>query len=156
METLLGWLPGPHPPWWGCCRSSEHPFRPEVWIAFTLVECSPTLWCFTGHSWPRMGRIGKSRGPSLVGATLFFQIHWSEFYSQKHCPCVKKNSPPCRFHSSHTDNLSLPYSYSISQEICTRFCCALLCCGYAIVHNEFTWSIYPYSSGLLCWHWGNR
>ena len=46
--------------------------------------------------------------------------------------------------------------YSISLEICTRFCCALLCCGYAIVHNEFTWSIYPYSSGLLCWHWGNR
>ena len=46
--------------------------------------------------------------------------------------------------------------YSISQEICTRFCCALLCCGYAIVHDEFTWSIYPYSSGLLCWHWGNR
>ena len=47
-------------------------------------------------------------------------------------------------------------TYSISQEICTRFCCALLCCGYAIVQNEFTWSIYPYSSGLLCWHWGNR
>ena len=46
--------------------------------------------------------------------------------------------------------------YSISQKICTRFCCALLCCGYAIIHNEFTWSIYPYSSGLLCWHWGNR
>ena len=49
-----------------------------------------------------------------------------------------------------------PSMYSISQEICTRCCCALLCCGYAIVHNEFTWSIYPYSSGLLCWHWGNR
>ena len=46
--------------------------------------------------------------------------------------------------------------YSILQDICTRFCCALLCCGYAIVHNEFTWSIYLYSSGLLCWHWGNR
>ena len=46
-------------------------------------------------------------------------------------------------------------SYSISQEVCTLFCCALLCCGYAIVHNEFTWIIYPYSSGLLCWHWGN-
>ena len=45
---------------------------------------------------------------------------------------------------------------SISQEICTRFCCTLLCCGYVIVHNEFTWSIYPYSSGLFCWHWGNR
>ena len=48
------------------------------------------------------------------------------------------------------------WQYSISQEICTRFCFALLCCGYAIIHNEFTWSIYPYSSGLLCWHWGNR
>ena len=44
----------------------------------------------------------------------------------------------------------------ISQEIYTRFRCALLCCGYVIVHNELTWSIYPYSSGLLCWHWGNR
>ena len=50
--------------------------------------------------------------------------------------------------------LSPSEAYSISQEICTRFCCALLCCVYAIVHNEFTWSIYPYSSGLLCWHWG--
>ena len=48
------------------------------------------------------------------------------------------------------------HPYSISQGICTRFCCALLCCGYAIVHNEITWSIYPYSSGLLCWHWGTR
>ena len=46
--------------------------------------------------------------------------------------------------------------YSISHEICTRFCFALLCCGYAIIHNDFTWSIYPYSSGSLCWHWGNR
>ena len=47
-------------------------------------------------------------------------------------------------------------NYSISQEICTRFCCALLFCGYAIVHNEFIWRIYPYSSWSLCWHWGNR
>ena len=46
--------------------------------------------------------------------------------------------------------------YSISQEICTRFCCALLCCGYVIVHTDCTWSTYPYLSGLLCWHWGNR
>ena len=51
---------------------------------------------------------------------------------------------------------SYPKGYSISQVICTRFRCALLCCGYAIVNDEFTWSIYPYSSGLLCWHWGNR
>ena len=53
-------------------------------------------------------------------------------------------------------SILISMSYSISQEICTRFCCVLLCCGYAIVHNKFTWSIYPYSSGLLCWHWGNR
>ena len=46
--------------------------------------------------------------------------------------------------------------YSISQEIRKRVCWALRCCGYAIVHNEFTWSIHPYSSGLLCWHLGNR
>ena len=50
---------------------------------------------------------------------------------------------------------SLCRHYGISQEICTRFCYALFCCGYGIVQNEFTWSIYPYSSVLLCWHWGN-
>ena len=58
--------------------------------------------------------------------------------------------------STWQSNMNCRYQYSISQEICTQFCCALLCCGYTIVHNEFTWSIYPYSSGLLCWHWGNR
>ena len=39
--------------------------------------------------------------------------------------------------------------YNISQEICTRFCCALLCCGYAIVHNEFTWSIIHIHQGCF-------
>ena len=58
--------------------------------------------------------------------------------------------------TSHPLYRTNAHLYSISQEICTRFYCALLCCGYAIVHNEFTWSINPYSSGLLCWHWGNR
>ena len=58
--------------------------------------------------------------------------------------------------SSHNKPLLGHDIYSISQKTCTRFCCALLCCGYAIVHNEFTWCFYPYSSGLLCWHWGNR
>ena len=59
-----------------------------------------------------------------------------------------------RYMEASHGNLSI--TYSISQEICTRFCCTLLCCGHAIIHNEFTWSIYPYPSGLLCWHWGNR
>ena len=40
------------------------------------------------------------------------------------------------------NSLSAMGTYSISHEICTQFYCALLCCGYAIVHNEFTWSIY--------------
>ena len=67
---------------------------------------------------------------------------WSYSYYQNYC--------------YYTYGMHNYHSYSISQEICTRFCCALLCCGYAIVHNEFTWSIYPYSLGLLYWHWGNR
>ena len=32
--------------------------------------------------------------------------------------------------------------YCISQEICTRFCYALLCCGYAIVHNEYSHEVF--------------
>ena len=79
--------------------------------------------------------------------------------------CYDKSLALCSIFTEwfHTHFLSelikagmVTYVYSISQEICTRSCCALLCCGYAIVDNEFTWSIYPYSSGLLCWHWGNR
>ena len=38
--------------------------------------------------------------------------------------------------------------YSISQEICTRFCFAVLCCGYAFTD-------FPYPSGLLHWRCGN-
>ena len=62
----------------------------------------------------------------------------------------------CRIPVKKPWSILVTSKYSISQEICTWFCCALLCCGYAIVHNEYTWSIYPYSSGLLCWYWGNR
>ena len=39
-------------------------------------------------------------------------------------------------------------SYSISQEICMRFCFAVLCCGYTLAD-------FPYPSGLLVWHCGN-
>ena len=72
----------------------------------------------------------------------------------------QSTTKPCAYFLGYTVCVSTLdhhwLTYSISQEICTRSCCALLCCGYAIVHNEFTWSIYPYSSELLCWHWGNR
>ena len=60
----------------------------------------------------------------------------------------------CHVHADPTSSIHVGRSIQYIQEICTRFCCALLCCGYAIIHDEFTWSIYPYSSGLLCWHWG--
>ena len=48
-----------------------------------------------------------------------------------------------RYNYRLTENVSNPVQvakdiqrvYSISQEICTRFCCALLCCGYATVLN---------------------
>ena len=41
------------------------------------------------------------------------------------------------------------WPYSIAQWICTRFCCALLCCGYVIVHNDFTWSIIHIHQGYF-------
>ena len=48
------------------------------------------------------------------------------------------------------------YIQYIARNMHTVFCRALLFYGHVMVHNEFTWSINPYSSGLLCWHWGNR
>ena len=98
-----------------------------------------------------------------------FELQYKHFYSRKWigkcrlrngghfvsasmCECGKY----CHVVTSSWSVCNRVMTYSISQEICTRFCCALLCCGYAIIHNEFTLSIYPYSSGLLCWPWGNR
>ena len=51
--------------------------------------------------------------------------------------------------------LTLSHVQYIPRNMNTVLLC-FVCCGYAIIHNEFTWSIYPYSSGFLCWHWGNR
>ena len=86
-----------------------------------------------------------------ISSRLF--SYWALSWQMRKCVSHRRY-----FEAVMTLKTLLPYRYiySISQEICTRFCCALLCCGYSIVHNEFTWSIYPYSSGLLCWHWGNR
>ena len=44
---------------------------------------------------------------------------------------LKRISRGERFAARHY--IEVYIEYSISQEICTRFCCALLCCGYAIV-----------------------
>ena len=114
--------------------------------------------------------------PSASKATLmnmdkyFIWIHYERLHNHnkaKHNKTVciflgiYYTCPYITFNSGITIHKTLTlqwtkFEYSISQEICTRFCCALLCCDYAIFHNEFIWSIYPYSPGLLCWHWGNR
>ena len=51
---------------------------------------------------------------------------------------------------------------SASDEICTLLCCYFVyfcvCVevSYAVISCGFMWYIYPYSLGLLHWHWGNH
>ena len=96
---------------------------------------------FTGHRWIRR--------PKAIDADL-----WSFLWFAPWINGWVNNR-------AHYD-VTVTYSPEVAPEITiypkkySRFRCALLCCGYVIVHNEFKWSIYPYSSGLLCWHWGNR
>ena len=126
-----------------------------VWLAINVYPRSAAAVCAKNYK----------KYEKLSGELVMLRTNNSKYFSMKSCEiCVMISS----------DTLKCPWDiwmdsiwfnvmclhmtwlaiYSTSQEICTRFCCALLCCGYAIVHNEFTWSIYPYSSGLLCWHWG--
>ena len=116
----------------------------SMWISISVANIMNTVrhWCRVRHICvSKLTIIGSDNGLSTGRSQT---IYWINAAILSIGPLVK-----CQWNLHQ--NL-----YSISQEICTRFCCALLCCGYAIVHNEFTWSIYPYSSGLLCWHWGNR
>ena len=99
---------------------------------------------------------------ALLSTIEIILVHWFRQNMTIISQTTFSNSFPCMEFYFDLDFVEMclqgcdttEYTYSISQEICTRFCCALLC--YVIVHNEFKWSIYPYSSGLLCWHWGNR
>ena len=52
-------------------------------------------------------------------------------------------------HMDDYDYITCNHLSSISHEICTRFCCALLYCGHVIVHNEFTWSIIHIHQGCF-------
>ena len=146
-------------------RSTVHNFAPAV-----------TKFCvmWEGLSLPRDTKFGNCMGEIVDRRIIFIWslIHgsgWSRLikaepgdmlltwykstlWSWRHIWYEIFHNCRCRLN----DVSNRMWTYSISQEICTRFCCALLCCGYAIVHNEFIWSIYPYWSGLLCWHWGNR
>ena len=122
--------------WW----SVDSPFSSPV----DSPHKGPVTWKYISMSWCFMiwvkstcAKLKQTRINSASSACLLWY-------------------PLCALQQRSFCQLSWDEPYSISQEICTRFCCALLCCGYAIVHNEFTWSLYPYSSGLLCWHWGNR
>ena len=109
-------------------------------------------WNFVREPKARLWAHVQSFNLKFSWEVRFLQCINSERIFWRARETLVKQPPGCLLHCYH---LRLVI-YSISQEICKRFCCALLCCGYAIVHNEFTWSIYPYSSGLLCWHWGNR
>ena len=127
----------------------------------SLISCSPILLyfdnskCYTFSEIISLGIIIRFYLWSCVSTSLhiamglIIHLHFTEMSWS----C--SSDRPRHRHAMDTITALLDH-YSISQEICTRFCCALFCCGYAIVHNEFTGSIYPYSSGLLCWHWGNR
>ena len=123
-----------------------------------VCRCPCVKWWhgFLGHSWvllnmPFLISFNTSWWPTL-------EPHWSSttFHYHRILSLTKIRLTIQRAFEHWLFVGCMLCTYSISQEICTLFCCALLCCGYAIVHNEFTWSIYPYSSGLLCWHWGNR
>ena len=115
------------------------------WIQFRHVIDTQALSVWWGfRHWPHwrfsiMNISSAASGASFCVESIFVCIyHW--YFTMSNIFII---------------NITLSsefWIYSISREICARFCCALLCCGYAIVHNEFTWSIYPYSSGLLCWH----
>ena len=136
---------------------TRYPAGTLVRFTTVLLKRSPfTLWSLTPRSgfWHYLPNYSHARTPCMtfgMYCIIAKCIHGLIFHDPFRLDIITANYAL----------YSLPYvfaelTYSISQEICTRFCCALLCCGYAIVHNEFTWSIYPYSSGLLCWHWGNR
>ena len=54
-------------------------------------------------------------------------------------------------------NSSLSYlECSTFHEICAQFYCVLFCCGYIWFFLWIHRSFYPYSSGILHWHWGNH
>ena len=159
---------------------STHVYKPTSNKYATSFALQKLIWKYEpvysgGHVWKK--QISFTRIKSRAWMNNRIHIKWWDIIIHL-CPNLNGGlwkSMDTELHPAYLmdviiypfSNLSLPLlvkealeteivMYSISQEICTRFCCALLCCGYAIVHNEFTWSIYPYSSGLLCWHWGNR
>ena len=145
--VVIHWLIFPYPSGllhWHCGNLTIAPVPAKqpwwIWINtscdFIMNDCITTTKQSTAK--PCAYSLGYTVAPG--------GIVWSVYPRLPHCYWGKCMIASC----------PVNWSYSISQEICTRFCCALLCCGYAIVHNEFTWSIYPYSLGLLCWHWGNR
>ena len=116
-------------------------------FCYVLMTSQRNTFHLTGHLW------GGSADHQRNALTKFQQCRTLIFFPKlDQNNCWKKTTKLPEIWDIMT---LMWHCYSISQEICTRFCCALLCCGYVIIHNEFKWYIYPYSSGLLCWHWGN-
>ena len=120
-------------------QSSGYSFMKSQFFNAYITLFNTTDWIIHHHAW---GDSFLEKIPN--GCKLVELAHWKDVWCLTICLYITRSI------------IQISLKYRISQERCTRFCCALLCCGYAIVHNEFTWSIYPYSSGLLCWHWGNH
>ena len=153
-------------PWCPCGITTVYPKKYAHGFCFAVLCCGYTLTDFPISIRLTSLALWQSNDcPSASKATLmnmdkyFMWIHYERLHNHNK---AMHNETVCIFLGIYCIT-SLGFvmfccglTYSISQEICTWFRCALHCCGYAIVHNEFTWSIYPYSSGLLCWHWGNR
>ena len=98
-----------------------------------------------------------------IHASVFKHAHWFFIYHISVSSFVKYQGQRRATHGTngmitpwHRAAFRITLSYSISQEICKSF--VVLC--FVVVMQSFIMNshiyIYPYSSGLLCWHWGNR
>ena len=94
-------------------------------VDFSYQNLSDSVWHFWFYMW------------NVPTWKLYFILPGRRFY--------RLMTPSKSWNRSSSTRMR----YSKSQDICTRFCCALLCCGYAIVHNEFTWSIYHIHQGCF-------
>ena len=106
-----------------CHSASEVSLMLYCFVDFSYQNLSDSVWHFWFYMW------------NVPTWKLYFILPGRRFY--------RLMTPSKSWNRSSSTRMR----YSKSQEICTRFCCALLCCGYAIVHNEFTWSIYHIHQG---------
>ena len=94
-------------------------------------------------------------------STIAFNIYEGQTMSAGICLILLAVFWPGQTRSSHAmkqwTRLAAPTAlsslyivgYSISDQICIWFCCALFFCGCIILYSKFMWYIYSYSSGFF-------